>query len=56
VAPFDPETMQNPIVEATAFIRGQGNGHPSSEVVRSVMAYFFQHQKAILSSLPASRR
>jgi cell division protein FtsI/penicillin-binding protein 2/cell division protein FtsW (lipid II flippase) len=56
VAPFDPETMQNPVIEATAFIRGQGNGHPSSEVVRSAMAYFFQHQKAILASLPATLR
>jgi cell division protein FtsI/penicillin-binding protein 2 len=56
VAPFDPETMQNPVIEATAFIRGQGNGHPSSEVVRSAMAYFFQHQEAILASLPATLR
>jgi hypothetical protein len=24
--------------------------------VRSVMAYFFQHQKAIVASLPATRR
>jgi cell division protein FtsI/penicillin-binding protein 2 len=56
VAPFDPETGQNPVIEATAFIRGQGNGHPSSEVVRSVMAYFFQHQQAILATLPATLR
>jgi cell division protein FtsI/penicillin-binding protein 2 len=29
-----------PCVEATAFIRGQGNGHPSSEVVRRALAYY----------------
>ncbi|HEY3088719.1 MAG TPA: FtsW/RodA/SpoVE family cell cycle protein [Jatrophihabitantaceae bacterium] len=38
VAPID-----SPLVEATAFIRGQGNGHPSSEVVREALAYYFAH-------------
>jgi len=31
-----------PRVEATAFIRGQGNGHPSSEVVREALAYWLK--------------
>jgi cell division protein FtsI/penicillin-binding protein 2/cell division protein FtsW (lipid II flippase) len=35
--------MGAPRVEATAFIRSQGNGHPSSEVVRSALAYYFAH-------------
>jgi cell division protein FtsI/penicillin-binding protein 2/cell division protein FtsW (lipid II flippase) len=52
VAPFDPATGQHPVVEGTAFIRGQGNGHPSSEVVLSAMTYFFQHEKAILATPP----
>jgi cell division protein FtsI/penicillin-binding protein 2/cell division protein FtsW (lipid II flippase) len=38
VAPIDA-----PRVEATTFIRGQGNGHPSSEVVRSALAYYLAH-------------
>ncbi|HEY3005123.1 MAG TPA: FtsW/RodA/SpoVE family cell cycle protein [Kribbellaceae bacterium] len=38
VAPMDA-----PRVEATAFIRGQGNGHPSSEIVRDALAYYFTH-------------
>src|SRR6266571_4937931 len=36
VAPMDA-----PRVEVTAFIRGQGNGHPSSEIVRDALAYYF---------------
>lgn len=32
-----------PRVEATAFIRGQGNNHPSSEIVRQALAYYFAH-------------
>ncbi len=32
--------MGSPQVAATAFIRGQGNGHPSSEVVRQALAYY----------------
>jgi len=50
VAPFDPATGQRPVVEVTAFIRGQGEGHPSSEVVRAAMAYYFDNEKQIRST------
>ncbi len=40
VAPMDA-----PRIEATAFIRGQGNGHPSSEIVRDALAYYFTHER-----------
>jgi cell division protein FtsI/penicillin-binding protein 2/cell division protein FtsW (lipid II flippase) len=46
--------MSAPEIAATAFIRGQGKGHPSSEVVRSAMAYFFAHEKSIMASRPAN--
>jgi cell division protein FtsI/penicillin-binding protein 2 len=49
VAPMDA-----PQIAATAIIRGQGNGHPSSEVARSALAYFFAHEKSILDSQPAN--
>jgi cell division protein FtsI/penicillin-binding protein 2 len=32
--------MGSPRVAATAFIRGQGNGHPTTEVVRQALAYY----------------
>ncbi len=37
--------MGAPRVAATAFIRGQGNGHPSSEIVRDALAYYFAHER-----------
>jgi cell division protein FtsI/penicillin-binding protein 2 len=46
--------MRHPIVAGTAFLRGQGDGHPSSEVVRAALAYFFAHRHAILASAPAN--
>src|SRR5215471_10693883 len=35
-----------PRVEATAFIRGRGNGHPSSEVVREGLGYWLAHSNS----------
>jgi cell division protein FtsI/penicillin-binding protein 2/cell division protein FtsW (lipid II flippase) len=42
--------MSGPRVVVTAFVRGQGNGHPSTEVARSALAYFFSHERMILST------
>jgi cell division protein FtsI/penicillin-binding protein 2 len=41
--------MDHPTIAVTAFIRGTGNSHPSNEIVRSAMAYFFTHEKATLA-------
>jgi cell division protein FtsI/penicillin-binding protein 2 len=46
--------MKAPKIAGTALIRGQGDGHPSSEVIRSAMAYFFAHENAILATGPAN--
>lgn len=46
--------MSRPRISATALIRGQGDGHPSSEVVRAAMAFYFAHEQAIRSSAPAN--
>ncbi|MCU1656446.1 MAG: Cell division protein, partial [Pseudonocardiales bacterium] len=41
--------MDHPTIALTAFIRGTGNSHPSNEIVRSAMAYFFTHERATLA-------